>query len=159
MIFNTHERTPKIKTNKKLKAMLIFCWSLMGGFFLFMAIVISIMSKSIAPALIIIIPVLFIGAFGIVLTLDMNKAHVKIEGENITVVDYYFFTKKEKHYKIQEITSAKILLGSSLGVKGYRIPIMFYIVFRNNNNKYLFKIINCLDTEEFFGKYFELQTK
>ena len=60
--------------------------------------------------------------------------------------------------KIQEITSAKILLGSSLGVKGYRIPIMFYIVFRNNNNKYLFKIINCLETEEFFGKYFELQT-
>ena len=72
MIFNTHDRTPKIKTNKTLKIMLISCWSFMGAVFLFFAIAISIMSHSILPAAITLIPVTFIAAFVIVTTIDMN---------------------------------------------------------------------------------------
>ena len=96
MIFNTHDRTPKIKTNKTLKILLSLCWSLMGVLFLFVAIATSIMSRSILPALIILIPTILIVTFVIVTTIDMNKAYVQIEGNNITVVDYYFFSKKRK---------------------------------------------------------------
>ena len=159
MIFNTHDRTPKIKTNKTLKTMLILCWSLMGALFLFAAIATSIMSRSILPALIILIPTILIVTFVIVTTIDMNKAYVQIEGNNITVVDYYFFSKKERCFKIDEIKTTDIVLGYSFRVRGYRYSMMgfSYIVFRNADNKYLFKIINCPETNEFFSMHLEIQ--
>ena len=159
MIFNTHDRTPKIKTNKTLKIMLVLCWSLMGAFFLFLAIATSIMSHSILPALIILIPTTLIVTFVIVTILDMNKAYVQIDGENITVVDYYWLSKKEKSFTFDEIKTAEIALGYSFRVRGYRYSMMefSYIVFRNADNKYLFKIINCPETNEFFSKYFQIQ--
>ena len=159
MIFNTHNRTPKIKTNKTLKIMLSLCWSLMGALFLFAAIATSIMSRSILPALIILIPVTLIVAFEIIVTTDMNKAYVQIEGNNVTVVDYYFFSKKERCFKIDEIKTTEIVLGYSFRVRGYRYSMMgfSYIVFRNADNKYLFKIINCPETNEFFSMHLEIQ--
>ena len=159
MIFNTHDRTPKIKTNKTLKIMLISCWSFIGAVFLFFAIATSIMSRSILPALIILIPVTLIVAFAIIVTTDMNKAYVQIEGNNVTVVDYYFFSKKERCFKIDEIKTTEIVLGYSFRVRGYRYSMMgfSYIVFRNADNKYLFKIINCPETNEFFSMHLEIQ--
>lgn len=159
MIFNTHDRTPKIKTNKTPKIMLILCWSLMGVLFLFAAIATSIMSHSILPAAITLIPFTFIAAFVIVTTIDMNKAYIQIDGENITVVDYYFFSRKEKCFTIDEIKTAEIALGYSSRVRGYRYSMtgFSYIVFRNGNNKYLFKVINCPETNDFFSKHFTIQ--
>ena len=159
MIFNTHDRTPKLKTNKTLKIMLILCWSLIGALFLFAAIATSIMSHSILPALIILIPTILIVTFVIVTTTDMNKAYIQIEGNNITVVDYYFFSKKERCFTFAEIKTAEIALGYSFRVRGYRYSMMgySYIIFRDTNNKYLFKVINCPETNEFFSKCFEIQ--
>ena len=159
MIFNTHDRTPKIKTNKTLKIMLISGWSFIGAVFLFFAIAISIMSRSILPALIIPIPTILIVTFVIVTIIDMNKAYVRIEGNNITVVDYYFFTRKERSFNFDEIKTTEIVLGYSFRVRGYRYSMMgfSYIVFRNADNKYLFKIINCPETNEFFSKHLEIQ--
>ena len=139
--------------------MLILCWSFMGAFLLFFAIAASIMSHSLLPALIILIPTTLIVTFAIVTTIDMNKAYVQINGETITVVDYYLFSKKVRHFKFAEIKTAEIALGFSFRVRGYRYSIMgfSYIVFRNANNKYLFKIINSPETNEFFSKYFEIQ--
>ena len=139
--------------------MLVLCWSLMGAFFLFLAIATSIMSHSILPALIILIPATLIVTFVIVTILDMNKAYVQIDGENITVVDYYWLSKKEKSFTFDEIKIAEIALGYSFRVRGYRYSMMgfSYIVFRNADNKYLFKIINCPETNEFFSKYFQIQ--
>ena len=159
MFFNTHDRTPKIKTNKTLKIMLISCCSFIGAVFLFFAIATSIMSRSILPALIILIPTILILTFVIVTTIDMNKAYVQIEGNNITVVDYYFFSKKERCFKIDEIKTAEIEIGYSFRVRGYRYSMsgFSYIVFRNDNNKYLFKVINCPETNDFFSKYIQIQ--
>ncbi len=159
MIFNTHDRTPKPKINKTLKIMLIFCGSLIGAFFLFFAITTSIMIRSILPALIILVPAILIVTLVIVSSSDMNKAYVQIEGDSITVVDYYFFSKKERCFKIDEIKTAEIALGYSFCVRGYRYSMMgfSYIVFRNGNNKYLFKVINCPETNVFFSKHFTIQ--
>ena len=139
--------------------MLILCWSLMGALFLFAAIATSIMSRSILPALIILIPVTLVVTSVIVSSSDMNKAYVQIEGDSITVVDYYFFSKKERCFKIDGIKTAEIELGYSFRVRGYRYSMMgfSYIVFRNADNKYLFKIINCPETNEFFSKHLEIQ--
>ena len=139
--------------------MMILGLSLMGALFLFAAIVASIMSRSIFPALIILIPTILIVTFVFVTTIDMNKAYVQIEGNNITVVDYYFFSKKERCFKIDEIKTTEIVLGYSFRVRGYRYSMMgfSYIVFRNADNKYLFKIINCPETNEFFSMHHEIQ--
>ncbi len=159
MFFNTHDRTPKIKTNKTLKIMLILCWSFMGAVFLFFAIATSIMSQSILPALIILILIAFTVPFAIVTTIDMNKAYVQIDGDNVIVVDYFFLSKKERCFNFHEIKTTEIAPGYSFRVRGYRYSMVgfSYIVFRNANNKYLFKVINCPETNEFFSKYFEIQ--
>ena len=159
MIFNTHNRTPKIQTNKTLKIMLISCWSLMAAVFLFFAIATSVMSQSILPGVIILIPITLIAVFSIITTIDMNKAYVQIDGESIIAVDYYFFLRKEKCFTIDEIKTAEIALGYSFRVRGYRYSTMgfSYIVFRNADNKYLFKIINSPETKEYFCKYFQIQ--
>ena len=157
MIFNTHNRTPKIQTNKTLKIMLISCWSFMAAFFLFFAIATSVMSQSILPAVIILIPITLIAVFAIITTIDMNKAYVQIDGESIIAVDYYFFLRKEKCFTIDEIKTAEIALGYSSRVRGYRYSMMgfSYIVFRNADNKYLFKIINSPETKEYFVNIFK----
>ena len=158
MIFNTHDRTPKIKTGNAIKITLISVFGFMGVFFLFFAVYTSVFIQSILPAVIILIPIALIVAFVIVTTVDMNKAYVQIDGECITVVNYYFFVRKEKRFKFDEIKTAEIVPGMSLRVRGYRESSMgaSYIVFRNSDNKYLFKIINCPETNEFFVKYFQI---
>ena len=57
------------------------------------------------------------------------------------------------------IKTAEIALGYSFRVRGYRYSMMgySYIIFRDTNNKYLFKVINCPETNEFFSKCFEIQ--
>ena len=139
--------------------MLIACWSFLGAVFLFFAIATSIMSQSVLPALIILIPIAFIVTFVVVSIIDMNKAYVQIERDNLTVVDYYFLSKKERCFKIDEIKTAEIAHGYSFRVRGYRYSMMgfSYIVFRNANNKYPFKVINCPETNEFFSRHFEIQ--
>ncbi len=159
MIFNTHDRTPKIQTNKRLKIMLTSCWIFFGAVILFSAIATSIMSQSVLPALIILVLIAFVVTIAIVTTIDMNKAYVQIDGDNIIVVDYFFLFKKKRVFNFYEIKTAEIAQGYSLRVRGYRYSMMgfSYIVFRNANNKYLFKVINCPETNEFFSKHFEIQ--
>ena len=160
MLFNTHSRTPKIKTGKALKALLIFSYSFVIALFLLLSTTLSLISQSIVPALIILIPVAFIAAFVIVSTIDMNKAYIQIDGDNIIVVDYYFFSRKEKCFTIDEIKKAEITRGCSFRVRGYRYSMMnfSYIIFRNKNNKYLFKVICSPETYAFFGQYFEIKS-
>ncbi len=157
MIFNTHNRTPKIQTNKTVKIMLISWWSLMAALFLFTAIATSVISQSILPAVIILITITLITVFVIITIIDMDKAYVQIDGESIIAVDYYFFLRKEKCFTIDEIKTAEIALGYSSRVRGYCMKGFSYIVFRNADNKYLFKIIDSPETKEFFCKYFQIQ--
>ena len=159
MVFKTHDRTPKPKANKTLKIVSVLCWSLMAALFLFSAIATSIMSRSILPALIILIPATLIVTLVLVSINDMNKAYVQIEGDSITVADYCFFSKKEKCFKIDEIDTAEIVLGYSLRCPGYRHSVMgfSYIIFKNDDNKYLFKLVNCPETNEYFSKFIEIQ--
>ena len=159
MIFNTHNRTPKIEIDKTVKIILISGWSFMLALFLFFAIAISILSKSILPAVIILTPLAFIATWIAIRVIDMNKAYVQIDAESITVVNYCFFKRKEKRFTIGEIKTAEIALGYSLSPRGYRHSNMgsSYIIFRGDNGKYLFKVISCPDTNAFFGKYIEIQ--
>lgn len=159
MIFNTHDRTPRTKMNKKLQTMFVICYAFFGSFLLFATTAISIFSKSIAPLLIVLIPVSLAVAWIVITTVDMNKAYIEVYEHSITVVDYYFLHRRERTILKSEIKKGEITLGYSSRVRGYRHSGMglSYIVFRNEKNKYLFKIINFPETKEYFSKLFEIQ--
>ena len=143
MRFNTHSRTPKNKTPKSVKLMLIGECGLLLAIFAFMAIVCSLYINSVAPAVLIITPVFILTAIFLVTQKDMEKEYIEINDDTISVVDYYFGIKKEKSFLIQDIANAEIVNGYSMRVHGYMYSMCgsTYIVFRDNNDKYLFKVL------------------
>ena len=153
MTFNTHNRTPRIKNNPKLKALLLFECCFIGAFFIFSAIVTSIEAKSILPALIVLLPFLLLSAWMAISIIDMEKSHIVIDGDRIRVVDYWFCIKKEKTVSIHEIKEAKIASGKS----GLGSSVVRYIVFRNEQNRYLFKLIYYPENKEYFEKLLNLE--
>ena len=154
MKLNTHNRTPRPKNSKLVKGLLLFCWLLMFSIFCLGSFACFYYAKSIAGG----ISVLLIPILMTVIILnhikDMERAYVEIIDDKISVVDYYWGVKKEKHFTFSDITSAEICIGYSHKVKGYRHSTagMKYIIFKNGDN-YLFKIIALPETEEIFKDY------
>ena len=156
MKLNTHDRTPRPKDSKLVKGLLMLCGILMLSIFGLASFACFYYAKSIMGGIsVILIPILMTA---VILThiKDMKRAYVEIIDDEISVVDYYWGIKKEKHFTFSDITSAEICIGYSHKVKGYRYSGlgMRYIVFRNDN-QYLFKIIALPQTEELFQKYLE----
>ena len=156
MRFHTHDRTPKTKMAKSVKVMLAVAFGLMSALFVFLAMVCSLCTNSIAPAVLILTPVFVLAVLFTMVQKDMAKAYVEMNNDTITVVDYYFGIKKEKSFLIHDITNAEMIMGYSMRVRGYRYSYggCSYIVIRGNNGKYLFKIICVPETKQFFEKYF-----
>ena len=157
MRFNTHNRTPKNKTPSSAKLMLVVSWGLLLLLIVFIAIACSLDAKSVEPAVLVSTPFLILIAFLLIIVKDMEKAYVEIDDDTVCVVDYYFGIKKEKSFFIQDIAIAEITIGYSMRVHGYRYSQCGcrYIVFRDNNGKYLFKLICVPETKQFFEKYLD----
>jgi hypothetical protein len=155
MRFNTHNATPKIENQKSVKIILAICYSLVIALFLFMAIACSLYASSIMPAVVILTPFSLLTALIVTIQKDMGRAYVEVLSNTIAVVDYYLGIKKEKIFLKDDIASVDIQIGYSLQVRGYRYTNagMTYIVFRDNNAKYLFKIICTPETKEYFNDY------
>lgn len=155
MRFNTHNATPKIVTNKALKIMLAFEYGLAAAFLLFAAIVCAFTVHNILPAVVIIGPLIVLAGVILITQKDMDRAYVEISDQRITVADYCFGVEQKKVFSMQDIASAEILPGSSLRVRGYRYDQMgsAYIVFRDRNGKYMFKILFAPETRQYFEKF------
>lgn len=153
MRFHTHDRTPKIKTNKPMKIMLAIEFGMIIALFIFCAIVCSLYVNSVMPAVLILTPVLMLAMFIAVTQKDMDKAFIEIVDDVISVTDYYFGIKKEKTFSMHEINHAEILIGHSMRVHGYRYSQAgsTYIVFRDHDGKYMFKVICAPETKFFSG--------
>ncbi|MBE6665406.1 MAG: hypothetical protein E7603_04160 [Ruminococcaceae bacterium] len=154
MIFHTHDQTPKYETKQLVKRLFGLTYGLFAALFLFMAIAISISVQSVMPGIIILGAFIFLNVFVSAFISDIRKAYVQIEENCIMIADYYFFIKKEKTISVQEIKKVEILPGVSFRVRGPRLGNISYIVFRDENDKYLFKVIYCPETEEYFARYF-----
>ena len=154
MIFNTHDRTPKPQS-KMLKMVKLYCAVFLEAFFLFFAIAVSVSSKDILPGVIILITVSIVSAIVMIQMNDMGKAYIKIDGDRITVVDYYLFSKKERYFDFHEVKKAEIVSGYSFRIRGYRHNTN-YIVFTDADGKYLFKVFYCPETTRYFRQYFQI---
>ena len=155
MRFNTHDRTPKIKTNKTLKIMLAIGFSMPIALLLFIAIVCSLYISSVMPAVLALAPVVMLAMLIAVTQKDMDQAFVEIVDDVITVTDYYFGIKKCKIFQLHDIATAEILSGTSMRVRGYRYSNAgcSYIVFRNCEGKYMFKVLCVPETKRFFESF------
>ena len=155
MVFNTHDRTPRPKMNKSLKILFFINFAILYSFFIFAAIATSISAGNIKPALLIVTVISAVTLLSVACFLDIKRPYVKIDEDNITVVDFLFFIKKEKKFTIGEIKQAEVVNAHSFKVRGQRLRIMgaYYIIFKGENNKYLFKIIYYPETKDFWEKY------
>ncbi|MBR5186903.1 MAG: hypothetical protein IKW18_00400 [Clostridia bacterium] len=154
MIFNTHDRTPSPQS-KMLKRAKLYSAVFLGAFFLFLSVAISVSSKNILPGAIVLIAVAIVSAIVMIQMNDMGKAYIKIDGDRITVVDYYLFSKKERYFDFHEVKKAEIVPGNSFHIRGYRYRAN-YIVFMDADGKYLFKVFNCPETNQYFRQYFPI---
>lgn len=150
MKFNTHNRTPKPKTPKYIKVLLAVAFGLIYATFIFAAIVTSFYISSIMPAVMLLTLVLVLTLLIVIPQKDIDKAYVEINDDKITVVDYWFGIKKEKVFLTKDIVYAEEVMGGYCcgGISGCT-----YIVFRDNRDKYLFKIFCAPETKQFFEKY------
>lgn len=92
----------------------------------------------------------------LIMGLDFEKAYVEFNNDEIYVVDYYFLIKKEKQFKTQDINTLEIVSGYSLKIhygNSLKSSGCQYIVFKNSEDKHLFKIFYTEENYEYFKKY------
>ncbi len=159
MKFHTHHGTSVIKTEKSTKTVFGICCGLVIAIFFFMAIACSFYANSITPAVVILVPMLLLAVLIAITQKDMDKASVEVVNDVITVTDFYFGIKREKVYSVQDIGCAEVLIGYSMRVRGYRYSNggMTYIVFKDMNGKYMFKVLCVPETKELFEAYLKQQ--
>lgn len=153
MRFNTHDRTPREPFRRRDKVLLAVSAALIYALFVLAAVVFSIETHSPLPALLILLPVLLLTAIVAIMLSDVEKAYIEIDGDRIRVVDYYFGIKKEKCFSLREIERAKRVRGYSFLTHGYQLRFAAYLQFRGANGKYLFKVMDCPETEAFFRDF------
>lgn len=140
---------------KPIKILCLATFILITATLIFLVTVMCLSAKSVAPlAWGAIVIALALPAY--ITTSDMERAYVEIDGDDVIVVDYYFGVKKEKALSLRDIASAEIVLGySSTKMRGYRWGFtgFRYIVFRDNSDNYLFKLLFTPEAEKLFKDY------
>ena len=154
MKLNTHDRTPRTENSTFIKVMFLICAILIYIIFGLVAFACFCYAQSFISGILLILFPLLLTAIVLIQIKDFENAYIEIKENEIFVADYYWGIKKEKHISFSDITSAEIYPGSSFRVKGVRMPMIPYIVFRNHKN-YMFKIIYLPETEEIFKQYMQ----
>ena len=157
MKLNTHNRTPKEKNGRMITILLGIGISMMYGIFLLCAFACIYYADAIVAGMfMVLLPIVLLLCIWIQIS-DMNKAYVEISKDKIHVVDYYMGVKIEKRFSVGEITSVEIVKGYSYKMRGYRLGVagLSYIVFKDCNKRYLFKILYTPETKEIFEGYLQ----
>lgn len=148
MRLNTHDRTPRKTYSKSKRVFLTILTIMFYGIWAFAAIlcfcygsIYSILSG---------IWAIFLAVYITSIFSDICRAYVEINDDQIHVVDYYLFMKREKYFTFQDIASAELESNFFFShyIRGNR-----YIVLKNLKKKYLFKIIYVPETKDVFKKY------
>lgn len=155
MKLNTHNRTPKEKNGKMIKVLLAIGIGMAYGIFLLCAFACIYYADAVgAGMLMVLLPIVLLLCIWIQIS-DMNKAYVEILKDKIHVVDYYMGFKVEKRFSVGEIASVEIAKGYSHKMRGYRWGMagISYIVFKDCEKRYLFKIIYAPEIQDIFEGY------
>ncbi len=143
MKLNIHDTTPASKTPKWLKTIFIIVFSLLYSIFALMAFVLVYYAGAIWGAIVIaLIPFIFL-ALVLWNSQNLSKSYIEVSTEDITVVEYPFGRKRVVHISYTEIHHAELIRPHSMKLRGPRIRDVGipYIVFYDENEKQLFKIL------------------
>ena len=144
MKFYMYGRTPRMKTPKWITIVLVSFFAFLVTFFFMIGIVMSIDAKSIFPFLIIFFCIVLFVFLISPICYNMNHAYIEIESEEIKVIEYPFFKKREKIILLYDIKKVKWRSGG----RG-RLP---YLMFKNDKNKNLFHLDYVPEVIEFVEK-------
>lgn len=143
MKFNTYDRTPRVKTPKWIKIFLLSFFVFFIAVMLFAGIIMSIDNQSIFPILATVISLAFVAFIASIYIYNVRKAYFEVDENTVKLISYPFFKKREKIVCLHDIKNIKLRLGGGLG----SIP---YIVFKNQQNKTLFKTVNVPEIKSYF---------
>ena len=127
------------------------------------AIIISVKSGSVEPAVWIIGWLLGMAFLSLIVTLTTWRDYVEIKENEIKVVEAHIFRKKEQHFTLNDIKYAKVEFYSwdwfdeegEFGKRPSRTTSGKYIIFRGHNNEYLFKMMYSRKRKDFWKEYVE----
>ena len=103
-------------------------------------------------AILILLPIIF-SSIMVILVSDICKARVEISQDKARIIDYYFCIRKEKTIDMYQISYIKKVSSYRFKTHGYSLYGTQYLEFRDANDKYLFKICSCPQTEKHFSDY------
>ena len=132
MKFYMYGRTPRVKTPKWITIFLISFFAFLAAFFFMVGIVMSIDAKSILPFLITFFCIVLCVFLISPVCYNMNHAYIEIESEEIKVIEYPFFKKREKIVLLHDIKKVKWRAGGR--------GCLPYLMFKNEKNKNLFHL-------------------
>ena len=140
MRLNMYERTPKGTTPKWIKISLIAMWTLFTAIFALMIIMLAIEDLAFG---FLVFATLFSCYFGfIVMAYNWRRAYMEIEGDTIYITDYPFFKERKKVVSVKDIHKIKWRSGGQLPLG--------YLVFKNQENKTLFKTLDLTEIRAYF---------
>ena len=142
MKLNMYERTPKGKTPKWIKISLIAMWTLFTTVFALTIIILSIEDFGLG---FLVFAILFLCYFEfIVMAYNWRRAYMEIENDTIYITDYPFFKERKKVVSVKDIHKIKRRSGGQL-------PLA-YLVFKNQENKTLFKTYDLPEIRAHFAE-------
>lgn len=144
MRLNMYERTPKGTTPKWIKISLIAIWTLFTAIFALMIIMLAIEDLAFG---FLVFTIMFLCYFGfIVMAYNWRRAYMEIEGDTIYITDYPFFKERKKAVSLHDIQKIKEYRVVGRGVT------YAYLVFKNQENKTLFKTLDLTEIRAYFAE-------
>ena len=142
MRLNMYERTPKGTTPKWIKISLIAIWTLFTTIFALMIIVLAMEDLAFG---FFVFTIIFLCYFGfIVMAYNWRRAYMEIEDDAICITDYPFFKERKMVVSIKDIHKIKWRSGGQLPLG--------YLVFKNQENKTLFKTLDLPEIRAHFAE-------
>ena len=144
MKLNMYERTPKGKTPKLAKILLIVLSVFFTAMFAFIVIAMAIEDLAFG---FLVFTIIFLCYFGfIVMAYNWRRAYMEIESDTIYITDYPFFKVRKKAVSLHDIQKIKEYRVVGRGVT------YAYLVFKNQENKTLFKTYDLPEIRAHFAE-------
>lgn len=142
MRLNMYERTPKGTTPKLAKILLIVFSVFFTTIFALMIIVLAMEDLAFG---FLVFTIIFLCYFGfIVMAYNWRRAYMEIDGDTIYITDYPFFKVRKKAVSLHDIQKIKEYRVVGRGVT------YAYLVFKNQENKTLFKTYDLPEIRAYF---------
>ena len=146
------------KAARLAEGLLKFMYLFMGAFILFVVVVMCLYIHSIAPALVVLVPVGILAAGLAEQMWDFKHAYVELNGTELQQVDYLFWCPRKRQVSMTEIVQAEVYHSGSSRIPGRQWGMQLgglqsYIVFYDARGKARFRLVYTPERAAFFRQF------